>query len=139
LLPVQFLVYIYPTDFSKEVKMASSNFEQILADVKQLPRDEQQKLIEALQESQLSQPKKKLGRRVPPPVPSKDRTKEAQWLKEHSKEYAGQWVALEGDQLIAHSFNANEVFAAADASGIDRPIFTQVEDPDGPPFAGGGV
>ena len=119
--------------------MASSNFEQILADVKQLPRDEQQKLIKALQESQLSQPKKKLGRRVPPPVPSKDRTKEAQWLKEHSKEYAGQWVALEGDQLIACGSSAVEVSKAAKAKGIDRPILVQVEEPDGPPFAGAGV
>jgi hypothetical protein len=121
--------------------MATSNFEQVLAAARQLPLDEQQKLAKSLLELEQPhpQPKKKLGRRVPPPVPSKDRTREARWLVEHSKEYAGQWVALEGDQLIAHSFNADEVFAAADASGIDRPVFVQVEDPDGLPFAGGGV
>jgi hypothetical protein len=119
--------------------MAEMNFEQILAAAQQLPPDEKQKLIESLQKPIESPPKKKLGRRVVPPVPSKDRTKEARWLIEHGKEYAGQWVALEGDLLISHSFNADEVFAAADASGIDRPIFVQVEDPDALPFAGGGV
>lgn len=119
--------------------MAYPKFEHLLDAARQLPRDEQQKLIEALQETQTSQPKKKLGRRVPPPVPSKDRTKEAQWLKEHSKEYIGQWVALEGDQLIACGSSAVEVSKAAKAKGIDRPILVQVEDPDGPPFAGAGV
>jgi hypothetical protein len=119
--------------------MVYPKFEHILAAARQLPPDQQQRLIELLSEQPLPQPKKKLGRRVPLPFPSKDRTREAQWLIEHGKEYAGQWVALEGDQLIAHSFNADEVFAAVDASGIDRPIFTQVEDPDGLPFAGGGV
>lgn len=76
------------------------------------------------------------GKRVPPPVPYKDRSREYEWLKEHAREYACQWVALEGNQLIAHGMNASEVFAAADASGIERPFFVQVEDPDGPPFAG---
>jgi hypothetical protein len=116
--------------------MATSNFEQVLAAARQLPLDEQQKLAKSLLEQPQPHPEKKLGRRVPPPVPSKDRTLEYKWLKEHSKEYAGQWVALEGDQLIAHSFNANEVFAAADASGIDRPLFLRFENPDALPFAG---
>src|SRR2546422_8051706 len=76
------------------------------------------------------------GRRVSAPVPYKDRSREYEWLKEYAREYARQWVALEGDQLIAHGMNAAEVFAAADASGVERPFFVHVEDPDGPPFAG---
>src|SRR5256885_12056896 len=87
--------------------MSQMDFEQLLAAVKQLPPDEKRKLIESLAEQKESQPKKNLGRRVPPPVPSKDRTHESKWLKEYGKEYAGQWVALEGNQLIAHSFNAD--------------------------------
>jgi hypothetical protein len=43
---------------------------------------------------------------------------------------------LEGDQLIAHGINAADVFAAADASGVEQPFLLRVEDPDGPPFAG---
>jgi hypothetical protein len=76
------------------------------------------------------------GRRVSPPVPYKDRSREYEWLKEHAREYARQWVALEGDQLISYGSNAAEVFAAADASGVERPFFVHIEDPDGPPFAG---
>ncbi|MCI0388126.1 MAG: hypothetical protein MOB07_05070 [Acidobacteria bacterium] len=33
------------------------------------------------------------GRRVSPPLPYKDRSREYEWLKEHSREYARQWVA----------------------------------------------
>lgn len=119
--------------------MSQMNYEQVLEAAKQLPPSERQKLIESLQEHAESPPKKKFGRRVVPPVPSKDRTREMLWLKEHGKEYAGQWVALEGDQLIAYGSSAVEVSKAAKDVGIDRPILVQVEDPDGLPFAGGGV
>ncbi len=119
--------------------MSAMDFEQILIAAQQLPPDEKQKLIESLQKPIESPPKKKLGRRVPPPVASKDRTLEYQWLAEHSREFAGKWVALEGDQMIACGSSAVEVSKAAKAVGIDRPILVQVEDPDGLPFAGGGV
>jgi hypothetical protein len=115
------------------------DFEQILAAAKQLPPDEQQKLIESLQKPIESPPKKKLGRRVPPPVPSKDRTLEYQWLAEHSREFAGKWVALEGDQMIACGARGAKVLAEARAKGVDRPFLVQVLDPDGLPFAGAGV
>jgi|GEM_PF-146502 len=68
-------------------------------------------------------------------LPHKDRTLEYEWLAQHQREYIGQWVALEGHQLIAHGYNAREVFAKARASGIDRPLVLLVEDPD-VPFAG---
>ena len=70
-------------------------------------------------------PKKKLQ---PKPMPNKDR--EMQWLIDNAREYAGQWVALDGDRLIAHGPNAKEVYAAANADGAYLPMVAQVEDPD---------
>jgi hypothetical protein len=52
------------------------------------------------------------------------------WIHEHQREYAGQWVALDGARLIAASRKYEEVFAAADADGAYAPLVTQVEDPD---------
>lgn len=49
------------------------------------------------------------------------------WVHEHQREYAGQWVALDGKRLIAASLNHEEVFAAADADGVDAPFITCVE------------
>ncbi len=116
--------------------MAEMNFEQVLAAVRQLPIEEQRKLSALLAEETKPQVKKPLGRRAPLPVPHKDRRREYEWLAEHSRDYAGQWVALEGKQLIAHSFQANDVFKAADEAGIERPFLVRVEDPDAMPFAG---
>lgn len=119
--------------------MAYPKFEHVLAAARRLSRDEQQKLAKSLLEQPQPQPKKKPGRRVPSPVPSKDRTLEDKWLAEHSREFAGKWVALEGGQMIACGSSAVEVSKAAKAAGIERPILVQVEDPDGLPFVGGGV
>jgi Family of unknown function (DUF5678) len=116
-----------------------ATFDQVFNIVQQWPASEREKLIRALsRESRerngpvVDQP----GRIAPPPVMSKDRSRENQWLAEHHREYIGQWVALEGDRLIAHGEDAAEVFDAADASGIERPMVIYVEDPDAPPFAG---
>ena len=44
------------------------------------------------------------------------------WIADHALEYKGQWVALDGDRLIAHGANADEVFDAAEADGADLPL-----------------
>lgn len=116
--------------------MSQISLEQILEAAKQLPPDERNQFLEMLLAAKPALSVRKKGRPVAAPVLSKDRSREAQWLATYGKEYAGQWVALEGKRLIAHSFDADEVFAAADASGINRPLFVRVEDPDSLPFAG---
>ena len=70
-------------------------------------------------------PKKKLE-----PIPTPDRTREMQWLHDHAREYIGQWVALDGDRLIAHGPDAKAVFAAARADGVYLPFVDSIEDPD---------
>jgi hypothetical protein len=57
----------------------------------------------------------------------RDISAEHKWLHEHRDEYAGQWVALKGDQLIHHSTNAKEVFAAAKAVGMLETLVVLVE------------
>ncbi len=39
-----------------------------------------------------------------------DRTPEIEWIREHSEPYRGQWVALLGSELLAHSQSIDEVF-----------------------------
>jgi|GEM_PF-1154663 len=65
-----------------------------------------------------------------------DRTREMRWIAEHRVEFAGQWVALDGDQLLAHGDNAREVYQAARKSGVKRPFVLQLEPADEPPFGG---
>lgn len=77
-------------------------------------------------------------RRVEPPrrVEVIDCSRELQWLREHRNEYAGQWVALDGDRLIASGPDARPVYEAARASGVDLPLVTEVEAADERPFGG---
>lgn len=63
-----------------------------------------------------------------------DSTTSMNWLSRHRAEYGGQWVALDGDRLIAHGPNAKEVFALAKADGAHLPLITYIEPVDAPPF-----
>lgn len=69
------------------------------------------------------------------PIPAPDPMPSQRWMKEHAEEYGGQWVALDGDRLIAHGTNAAEVFAAADADGAYLPLLTYLVPANDPPFA----
>jgi Family of unknown function (DUF5678) len=104
--------------------MQNITLETIYQQATQLPPEQQQKLVDAINARLKRKP---LGKRVHPSVPYKDRSHEHQWLRENSRNYVGQWVVLEGDQLLSHGTNAKEVFAAADLTGIDRPLHFFIE------------
>jgi hypothetical protein len=62
--------------------------------------------------------------------------REHAWVDAHRDEYLGQWVAVEGDSLVAHGANPREVYLAARDSGIEVPYLVRVENRD-EPFTGG--
>ena len=65
-----------------------------------------------------------------------DRSRELRWLKEHRSEFAGKWVAIEADRLVAVGDDAQEVFRAAGQAVASRPLVIQVQAPDQLPFGG---
>jgi hypothetical protein len=70
-------------------------------------------------------------------VPSRDRTNEIRWIDENRAAYADQWVAVEGDRLIAAGIDPLKVFAAAKAEGIGVPFVVHVLPEDPLPFVPG--
>jgi len=112
--------------------------EAVLEQVRQLPLNEQKLLRELLplENGAAKVARPKLMGRVRKGTPEKDRAKERLWLAAHRHEYAGEWIALDGDHLVAHSLQAREVFAAVAAAGIADPLYVHVEPADTPPFAG---
>lgn len=59
-------------------------------------------------------------------VPSRDRRREMNWIKENRARYANQWVVVDGECLIAADPDGHKAFAAAKAAGIDIPfLFAQ--------------
>jgi hypothetical protein len=107
----------------------------ILKQIEELPFTEQWRLHNLLGDKLSKQDKAASDRRVSP-VPMPDYKSSLQWLAEHAREYAGQWVALDGGRLIAHGPDHQQVSATAKADGAYLPLIELVEDPDAPPFAG---
>lgn len=115
--------------------MSTMTAETIMKLIEQLPPTEQAKLEQLIVQHRTPKAKPPLDKRVPPkPLP--DHAGMNRWLSEHAPDYAGQWIALDGDKLIAHGMNRAEVRAAADASGAYLPLAMRVPSPDDLPFAG---
>ena len=70
-------------------------------------------------------------------VPVVDRARELRWIRENRVRYAGKWVALEGDRVIAVDDDGMTVFTAAKNAGIARPFVVHLEPVDSLPFVGG--
>ena len=113
--------------------MQDITLESVYKQAVKLPPEEQQKLIDAISARLKG---KTLGKRVPPSVPYRDRSREYRWLKENSHKYIGQWLALDDGKLIAHGKVAAEVFAKAAALGYVRPFIFLVADLKTPTFSG---
>ncbi|PYP87584.1 MAG: hypothetical protein DMF61_09510 [Blastocatellia bacterium AA13] len=114
--------------------MAQIEFDELVKKVNELTISEQRRLY-ALLDRRLAPaaPQAKDGR-APLIVTNEEFTREMKWLDEHRQEYAGQWIALKGDRLIASGASAADVYAEADSAGIDQPLITRVDDLI--PFAG---
>jgi plasmid stability protein len=69
-------------------------------------------------------------------LPVKERSREAEWLRAHRDEYAGQWVALDGDRLIASGDDLKQVAKTARRLGMPDALMLRVETNDSLPFAG---
>jgi hypothetical protein len=74
------------------------------------------------------------------PLQDAFRAREMAWLQEHRNElpqqYAGHWIALEGDQVIADSADLIDLLEQAREAGYPHPFVTMI--PAGPrvPFYG---
>jgi Family of unknown function (DUF5678) len=69
--------------------------------------------------------------------PSRDRTREMNWIAENRAAFVDQWVAVEGDRLVAADKNAQPVFDAAKAEGIASPFVVHILVDDSSPFVPG--
>lgn len=115
--------------------MSQITVENILRQIDQLPPGERARLQRLIGErhngGDESRPKPPRDRRLPA-EPMRDRTREMAWVAAHRREYAGQWVALDGDRLIAASPVRAEISAAVKADGADLPLIHRIASPDEP-------
>ncbi len=64
------------------------------------------------------------------------RPREQEWIGKNRTEYAGQWVALDGDRLLSCGADGRKVYAEAKAKGVKIPFVVHLEPLDELPFGG---
>lgn len=58
--------------------------------------------------------------------PYRTHYEERAWIEAHRDEYLGQWVALDGERLIAHGSDAKKVYDDARAHGMSSPYLAHI-------------
>ena len=100
----------------------------------QLTLMEQDALLQFLKEQQVQDEKQRANGSTltngKPFQADASRSRESQWLTENWAAYLGQFVCLEGSQLISSGTDAQQVYAQAKAAGIATPFMTRVQDPN---------
>jgi len=120
--------------------MLTDRVQEVLRQIESLSADERQSLVNYLNEQArkdtavASDPgsDQEMAQAEPDPF----RRREYEWLRQHRDEYAGQYVALKGDRLVAHAESLRELHHLVRESGIRRPLFVRIESPDELPFGG---
>ncbi len=132
--------------------------EKVIAEIDQLDSEQQKEVLEHLEKKvngkhqagatvtpkivgedivkDRSKPELPFTPRIVGTYEPEDRTKEHEWLRLHSDEYAGQWVALSGDRLLSHGYVLKEVMKKVEQTGITNALVARAEASDAPPFAG---
>ena len=65
-----------------------------------------------------------------------DRSREMAWIAAHQEEYAGQWVFLDGDRLVAYGHDPLPFKEIARAEGIETPFIVHMPKETGPSMGG---
>lgn len=113
-----------------------TTIEQVLETVGTLPFAERQQLLQQLQQQLQQQAPheaestdaaaqeraEKLRREL------EDYRRAKQWIAEHRAEYLNQWVVLEGDRLVSHGFDGEQVFDQAKAAGVNVPFLVRISE-----------
>ncbi|NOT59986.1 MAG: hypothetical protein HOP19_07140 [Acidobacteria bacterium] len=117
--------------------MSQFSIEQIVSAIRELTPDEYASLRKTLDDlDDAARKEREAAARERGRLASlRDFSADNQWLVDNRTEYAGQWVALRYGELISHSPNAKEVFAAARNSGYTDAVVMLVEAPPEPGHA----
>jgi len=110
----------------------SLSFDQIIKSIEELPMPEQERIRRWLDEKISSNG----GENTSQPDASRS-ADSLRWLHENRDKYLGQWVALDGDHLIASGATAKEDYSKAKTEGVEIPFVELVTEEQREPFTGG--
>jgi hypothetical protein len=125
--------------------MEHVKFEQAVEVVKALPTEDRERFSEWFKEQERLDTKVngiEMSEAATQPTPTSLKEREVrfqrslQWLEENKVAYLGQWVALDGDRLLAAGTDGKQVYAEAVAAGVAVPLLQQINADDDLPFGG---
>jgi hypothetical protein len=102
--------------------------DQIIKSIAPLPAAEQERIRRWLEEKPTTNGAQAQANRS---------ARSLRWLQENGEKYSVQWVALNGDRLVASGRTAKEVYSKAKAEGVEIPFVERVTDPEPVPSTGG--
>ena len=106
--------------------------DEIIKSIAQLPAAEQERIRRWLEEKEATNEEGQGSR-----AHANRSVKSLRWLHQNREKYSGQWVALNGDRLIASGRTAKEVYSKAKAEGVEIPFVELVTEQESVPFTGG--
>ena len=106
--------------------------DQIIESIAQLPAAEQERIHRWLEEKGATN-----GEGKDSQAHANRSARSLRWLHENREKYSGQWVALNGDHLIASGPTAKEVYSKAKAEGLEIPFVELVTDEEPVPSSEG--
>jgi len=109
----------------------SLSLDQIIKSIQELPAPEQERLRRWLDDKGPSNGDAENS------TAANRSAKSLRWLRENAEKYSGQWIALDGDRLIASGSTAEEVYSKAKAEGVEIPFVELVSQQESGPFTGG--
>jgi hypothetical protein len=116
--------------------MAQTTLTEMIEAARTLPPEDQRRLRQWLEEQERKEAEQQ--KRQEAVRQQVERFQKAmKWIQEHRNEYMGQWVVLEGDQLISHGTDARQVYEEARAAGIEAPFLERVTEEEKQPYWAG--
>lgn len=118
--------------------MLTERVQTVLQEIEALNVDEKRSLIEYInqQTHKDAEAWRSGSRNLQAETGAPEFSHELEWLHEHRQEYAGQYVALVGDKMVANGLEPKTVLHRAREAGYAAPLIVRIESPDELPFGG---
>ena len=105
--------------------MSAEQLNRIKQQIAALPMPEKEQLAAFLSE-QLQQPGEQPSETNPASIDDETRQRRSEWIQAHREEYAGNYVALAGDQLVGVGRTIREANEQAKEKGYKNPFLVRI-------------
>ncbi len=101
--------------------------EQAIENICALPNTERAKFFDWAEEEIHKESAEKQAKKIELEKKNERFRRALKWIDEHKEEFDGQWVCLDGDELIAFGKDAKSVYDEAKVKGIKAPFMERVK------------